>query len=985
MIGKSISHYKVLEKLGEGGMGVVYRAEDTRLKRQVALKFLPPDLTRDAPAKERLTREAQAASSLQHNNICTVHDVDETIDGRMFIVMDCYDGTTVRQMVDDGPLPVDEAVRIGIQVGRGLAEAHRHDIVHRDVKSGNILNTGTGDIKVLDFGIAALAGEVHVTTTSGIEFGTAAYMSPEQLKGGPIDHRSDIWSLGVVLYEMLTGSLPFSSKFQPGLVYAILHEEPVPVTTANTAVPDDVVAVVEKALRKNVDERYQRMSELVADLEGAIRVAGTAGLRELFRRGLNSKRARRTVAAIGFGMVALAALAIWRFLAPVGSPSPPSSIAVIGCENQTGDTTYNRLERIVPNLLITKLQTLPGLEVTTWSRLLDLARQAGADDVGMVERDLGFELCRMDGVEAIAIPTVSKLGGILVTHVEVVDVESKTHIASASAQGEGDESILDHQVDDLGSQIAEAMSLHINELSASAGSIADVTTTSIEAYELYLRGKEARLRFDFNRARVLLEKAVRLDTTFAYAYFELSGTFQALMLGRLAIEAMRAAHRFSHKATDLERRYIEAEYVLWRGGHIEICEGIIRDYPKEKDAFLILAAGCEGTDTEKAIEYLKKALALDPDYPEALSSLGYAFMRVGAFDRARECFERYGSVVPDNPNVFDCMGELYFRIGDLDGAVAEYKKTTTLDPNFFYSWTGLAYISALREDYTTALGYIERMIAYAPSPAIAAAGYRLRSFFHHWLGRGKEALEDLRTAENLHFDAGGVWYTTRDRILRAMILHDLGRFARSRSEFNAPGTLSLKSQVCPDYSFGITSVGKGLSDLVEGDLRSARMKLGTIDSVLDKPTCRKAHLSFVRNAYLAEVLLREGRIEDCIAHCDTVEVPPLFLMSFGEVFLYNFPFLVDQRARALEQSGNVGEAVVEYKRLLAFDPESNNRRLVHPLYHYRLAKLNERQGMISEARAEYQAFLRLWDKADPERPQPEDARERLADLSVSHD
>ncbi|MCK5572388.1 MAG: tetratricopeptide repeat protein, partial [Bacteroidetes bacterium] len=437
----------------------------------------------------------------------------------------------------------------------------------------------------------------------------------------------------------------------------------------------------------------------------------------------------------------------------------------------------------------------------------------------------------------------------------------------------------------------------MNQSSVSHGDVADVTTTSMEAYECYLRGAEARRRFDFNGARVLLEKAVRLDTTFAYAYFELSNTLGSLMYWKLTQEALKAAYRFSHEVTDLERRYIEAEYVRWKeGGTTQIYESIVRDYPKEKHVFYLLARDCEATDTERAIEYLMKALELDPNYIFALNMLGYSYMRLGEFDRARDYFEQYASVLPDNPNVFDCMGELYFRTGKLDMAVAEYKKTTEMDPNFFYSWTGLAYISAIREDYGTALGYIERMIAYAPSPAIAAAGYRERAFLGHWLGRSREAMEDLNTAERLNYDAaGGIWQTTRDRVLRAMILHDLGDFAESRTAFDTPGALGWRTQSCPDYSRGISFVGQGLSDLIEGDTRSARVKLKTVDSLLGLSICMRAHLAFARNSYLAEILLREGRFGDCISHCDSVKVPRIFILSFGMTFLYNFPFLVDQR------------------------------------------------------------------------------------------
>jgi serine/threonine protein kinase len=213
MIGNTISHYKILERLGGGGMGVVYKAEDTKLNRTVALKFLPPSLTTDPDAKERFIHEAQAASTLQHNNICTVHDIDQTDDGQMFIAMDFYDGEILKEKVEQGPLKIDEAIDIVMQVAEGLAEAHRRDIVHRDIKPANIIVTKGGVAKIVDFGFAKLTGQVRLTKT-GSTIGTAAYMSPEQAQGEDVDRRTDIWSLGVVLFEMLAGRLPFRGEHE---------------------------------------------------------------------------------------------------------------------------------------------------------------------------------------------------------------------------------------------------------------------------------------------------------------------------------------------------------------------------------------------------------------------------------------------------------------------------------------------------------------------------------------------------------------------------------------------------------------------------------------------------------------------------------------------------------------------------------------------------------------------------------------------------
>ena len=266
MIGKIISHYKILEKIGAGGMGVVYRAKDTKLDRTVALKFLPPHLSIDKEDKKRFIHEAKAAASLDHPNICAVYEIDETPDSQMFIAMAYYKGKTLKDKISSGPLPLEEAINIAIQVAEGLNKAHKKNIIHRDIKAANIMMTDDNVAKIVDFGLAKLKGQTKLTK-EGTTLGTIEYMSPEQASGEKVDHRTDIWSLGVLLYEMVTGQLPFTGEYDQAVMYAIMNGEPEPVTGIRTGIPMELERIINKILAKDPEERYQGTADLGVDLK----------------------------------------------------------------------------------------------------------------------------------------------------------------------------------------------------------------------------------------------------------------------------------------------------------------------------------------------------------------------------------------------------------------------------------------------------------------------------------------------------------------------------------------------------------------------------------------------------------------------------------------------------------------------------------------------------------------------------------------------
>jgi serine/threonine protein kinase len=331
MIGQTISHYKILAKLGGGGMGVVYKAEDTKLKRPVALKFLPFDLTRDDDAKERFVHEVQAASALDHPNICTIYEIDETDDGQLFIAMAYYEGETLKNKVASGQLSVDSVIDIATQIAQGLSRAHEAGITHRDIKPANVMITNRGEVKIVDFGLAKLAGRTKLTK-SGTTMGTVAYMSPEQAQGAEVDHRTDIWSLGVVLYEMLTGQLPFSGEYEMAMMYSIVSTDPKPVRSLRSEVSVGLEQIVNKALAKEPDERYQQINELLADLKSTTQKSES-------KKTFPAQKlvvGKRWYLYAGLAVLILGVILAGIFLRPKPAVAI-DSIAVLPLENMTGD------------------------------------------------------------------------------------------------------------------------------------------------------------------------------------------------------------------------------------------------------------------------------------------------------------------------------------------------------------------------------------------------------------------------------------------------------------------------------------------------------------------------------------------------------------------------------------------------------------------------------------------------------------------------
>ncbi len=993
MIGKTISHYKIIEEIGRGGMGVVYKAEDTKLDRTVALKFLTA--VGDDEDRARFVQEAKAAASLNHPNICTIFEIDE-VEDQYFIAMEHVDGRSLKEMIASGPLGIDEAVDIAMQVARGLRAAEEGGIVHRDIKSANVMITRRGEAKIMDFGLAKAAGGTQLTR-EGTTLGTVAYMSPEQVRGERIDRRTDIWSLGAVLYEMLAGRRPFTGDYDQAVMYSILNEDPEPLTGVRTGVPPELERIVNKALSKNRDERYQHADELIADLKRMRRESESSSKRIPSEAALRKPAKRRTAAVITAAVIICAVVVGYLVLRPILFEEPlvsaPVPIAVISFENHTGDPQYDYLRTVIPNLLITSLEQSEYVHVATWERLHDLRNRIDGDETEIIDKELGFELCRLDGIRAIAFGTFTKAGDVFVTDVKVLDVETKELLKSASSRGRGVGSILETQIDELTREISSGIGLPERTAPEADVHIAGVTTTSLEAYNLFIRGKEDLDKWYISDALRSLEQAVAIDPTFAAAYLWLGDIHFRLENTKASLEAYTKAKALSARATEKERLYIEASYAMMverdSDKQFDVLMEITRKFPKEKQAHVALAQYyySKGQNDDEVAEY-EKVLSLDPNDARIYNTLAYIYViQKDDFEKAMEYLDRYAALLPGDANPLDSRGELLMVVGRFDEAISMFEDVLEIKPDFPYLGVRLAYCYALKENYTEALKWVDYHIAVSGSKAWKAGGRIMRGFINYMIGAEDRSLEDFQAAvelagevDNALWKIGAVW-------AEGWLYYEMGKIAAVRDRLEAPldsleeFQLSIPQRT-PTMDYRYTrAFSLGMFALREGDIEVAKARLVDLESLSPK-----IHPIFIdvatiyHNILAAEILIAENDYEKAI---ELLESSPRWkLPRFHPFFVmpYSIPYQKDILARAYTQRGEHEKAIAEYEWLTSIVPERRLCPLIHPLYHYRLALLYEETGQGTRAADRYERFLDTWIYAGADRPEIVDAKARLARL-----
>jgi serine/threonine protein kinase/tetratricopeptide (TPR) repeat protein len=966
-----ISHYRILEKLGAGGMGVVYLAEDMKLGRKVAIKVLSHEFTTNRDRLHRFEQEASAASNLNHPNILTIHEVGVD-DGRHYIATEFIDGSTLRRKAAAQHLEIPEILDIAVQVASALEEAHSAGIVHRDIKPDNIMVRRNGYVKVLDFGLAKLTETVDrspsdaeastrvlVQTDAGVVMGTSHYMSPEQARGKPVDARSDIWSLGVVIYEMVAGRTPFEGETSTDVIVAITQKEPPPLARFAPNVPAELEWIVMKALRKDRDERYQTIKELLTDLrrlkqrlEFETELERSAGPDSATRSRISAptlpttpERAVRTevktishvssaeyiangikrhkIAAVVSLLLIVASASAFYFYRRHSEPlHERDTILLTDFVNTTGEPVF---DGTLKQALAVQLGQSPFLTLFPEDRVRETLRFMGRSAEDRVTRDVGREICERQGIKAMLTGTIATLGSHYVITLEAMNPRSGDSIAREQIEAESKEKVL--------SSLGTAASNLRKKLGESLGSIKQydvdieqATTSSLEALKAYAMANDERAKGRARESLTFYKRAIELDPNFAMAYARIGvhyGNFEQLESAKPYVEK---AYELRDRVSEREKLYITEKYFTYITGEID-----------------------------KTIETLQTWSRLYPNDFIPHNNLSTNYQLIGRYDEAvKEALEAV-RLSPDNMNAKDNLVASFVGLGRFDEAEQAEREAQKINADALSAHANNYLFAYIRRDQAA----MDRETQWAKGKPEESELTMITSFTALSLGKLKQARELQKRSLELFKQQDRAEAATTALLTMAAHLEQLGQCDEAKS--NAKSGLNLLR--------GQKSLAMGAFVYAAcDDLSQAQSLLNDARTAYPKNTVINVIVTPVVSAIAEQ---RKGNVSQAIQLLDSVRS-----YQFGIVLGSSTAFL---RGNLYLQQRMGKEAAAEFQSILDH-PGSDYLSPAHTLAHLGLARAAVINGDTAAARKSYQDFFGLWKDADSDLPVLVQARKEYAEL-----